>query len=38
MLMPIIWAKQFVKLVKHRISPKNSSVNVLVYNVHKFHV
>lgn len=26
------------KARKHRISPKNSSVNVLVYNEHKFHV
>ena len=36
--MPIIWAKQFVMLVKHRILHKNNLVNVLVYNGHKFRV
>lgn len=33
----IIWAKLYVKLVKRKTLPRNSSVNVSVYNVRKFH-
>ena len=33
-----IWVKPFVKLAKHRTLPRNSSVNVSVFNGHKFHV
>lgn len=36
--MLITWAKLFVKPAKHKTLHKNNSVNVSVYNEHKFHV